>query len=538
MYYKNKKRETTESALSRRKCHCGSLEAIEAPRSAPDSRCSTACPGQPGSKCGGPGHYSVYTTGIVGDETAGKGLGCFNNTPDSFRTTEEFYLWTQNSPKDCIYECMKLGNAFAAVRKSVCKCGNWWPKNLNAEDSCSSRCPLSWYQSCGHEDFIGVYRTGLDSQIGVISHAILSFRQKDITTGGSEPFVSTTAEQPSYKKIGDKMEKILFEDNFNSLDLDKWQKTVRISGETLTSVCATQDNEFTVYSGDKENVFVKDGVLVIVPTVEEEDDFVARGSLDLRDCTGKRGTAQCRFQAMFSHVLPPTKSGQLCTKKSFKFKYGRVTIRAKLPIGDWILPQLWLKSSEEEYGEGYMSGKVVIASVAGNRNLTTQSGEDVGWKVLETGVVASSGPDHPSRSSVVFIKSDEPWQNDFHDFTVLWTPKRMVFYTDGDEKNAKTIYDTRIRSVVEYLGFNKSDDTWAGGSKSAPFDKEFHICLGVGVGGFQGFLDGVLSNGKQKPWSNFEVKSRLKFWRARDDWKPTWSDRSRLEVDSVIVTRE
>ncbi|KAL1121975.1 hypothetical protein AAG570_003383 [Ranatra chinensis] len=64
---------------------------------------------------------------------------------------------------------------------------------------------------------------------------------------------------------------VLFREDFNNLDLNKWKRTIKISGE---------DDEFTIYTANYENSHVHDGNLVIVPTIEE-DDFVRRGSVRL-----------------------------------------------------------------------------------------------------------------------------------------------------------------------------------------------------------------------------------------------------------------
>lgn len=48
---------------------------------------------------------------------------------------------------------------------------------------------------------------------------------------------------------------------------------------------------------------------------------------------------ECRRRAALSTILPPVVSAKLNTKNSFRFRYGRVEIRAKLPKGDWIFPR-------------------------------------------------------------------------------------------------------------------------------------------------------------------------------------------------------
>lgn len=71
----------------------------------------------------------------------------------------------------------------------------------------------------------------------------------------------------------------------------------------------------------------------------------------------------------------------------------------------------------------------------------------------------------------------------------------------------------------------------------APFDREFHFSLGVGVGGIRDFKDDAAPppNSPAKPWRNTQVKAMRLFWDAmkgRSDWPGV---NSGLEVDYVRV---
>ncbi len=68
----------------------------------------------------------------------------------------------------------------------------------------------------------------------------------------------------------------------------------------------------------------------------------------------------------------------------------------------------------------------------------------------------------------------------------------------------------------------------------APFDKEFHLTVGVGVGGINDFMDSN-RNAPKKPWKNTQVKAMKYFWdemKGRSDWP---GDESGLEIDNVKV---
>lgn len=80
---------------------------------------------------------------------------------------------------------------------------------------------------------------------------------------------------------------------------------------------------------------------------------------------------------------------------------------------------------------------------------------------------------------------------------------------------------------------------WETGTTLAPFDQEFHISLGVGVGGNADFPDDSLSGLSKiaKPWENTSPKAELNFYlNAEDSWYQTWNNRdSGLIVDYVKV---
>ncbi|XP_075233810.1 beta-1,3-glucan-binding protein 1-like isoform X3 [Lycorma delicatula] len=122
--------------------------------------------------------------------------------------------------------------------------------------------------------------------------------------------------------------KTLLEDNFNKFDNQKWRNTIKISSQ--------EDEEFVVYNNKKENFYFSDGKLYIRPTLMNDHEVVS-GSLNLKKCTGYYGSTECKRTAESYNILPPVFSAQITSKISFK--YGIIEIRAKLPQGDWIVPQ-------------------------------------------------------------------------------------------------------------------------------------------------------------------------------------------------------
>lgn len=90
-------------------------------------------------------------------------------------------------------------------------------------------------------------------------------------------------------------------------------------------------------------------------------------------------------------------------------------------------------------------------------------------------------------------------------------------------------------------GFQNSGlpNPWAGASKMAPFDQEFHVIINLAVGGVNYFNDGFRNEGAGKPWSITSPTAARDFWRGKNGWLPTWNykqnDDADLQVDYVRV---
>jgi beta-glucanase (GH16 family) len=106
-------------------------------------------------------------------------------------------------------------------------------------------------------------------------------------------------------------------------------------------------------------------------------------------------------------------SGILTTQGSFSQKYGYFEIRAKIPVGTGVWPAFWLLPDDGGWppeidvmeGRGQQIGDMVM---------TTH------WRIQPAGLVQSCGFD--------FMVPDA--SRDFHDYGVLWTQDRIVYYID------------------------------------------------------------------------------------------------------------
>lgn len=121
------------------------------------------------------------------------------------------------------------------------------------------------------------------------------------------------------------------------------------------------------------------------------------------------------------------------------------------------------------------------------------------------------------------------WNDEFHVFGLTWSPDGI--YMEVDEEvychvDPEEGFYHEVKATKPQIA-----NLWRlGGNRMAPFDKEFFISLGVGVGGhydFHLFQD--------KPWKDLSVKAMHTFWSARGNWYPTWNSNSTLQIDYVRV---
>ncbi|KAK9891870.1 hypothetical protein WA026_017356 [Henosepilachna vigintioctopunctata] len=264
-----------------------------------------------------------------------------------------------------------------------------------------------------------------------------------------------------------------------------------------------RDYEFCSYQKRNDTCYIKDGKLVIKPIPSKSDEDI-RGNLDLRNGCTSHSETECIIYQDGGFILPPVTSERIKTTRSFK--YGTVEVKAKLPRGDWLYPEIYLQSSQNP------SKKIWIAYARGNSHLIGNDGDDLGGSLLFGGPVFNES--EPERSKhLKSTKAKKIFGDEYHKYSVIWEPKK-------------------ISLLVDDVFYGETADNTA-----TIFSDPMHVVLGVGVGGVNDFPDYYVStNNKRKPWVNFERLQMKKFFNAREDWLPTWTnDRSSLTVEYVKI---
>ncbi|XP_044766423.1 beta-1,3-glucan-binding protein 1-like [Coccinella septempunctata] len=288
---------------------------------------------------------------------------------------------------------------------------------------------------------------------------------------------------------------------FDGLFLDK--KINERSWKLAHYIPSFPDYEFCSYQKRDDNIFIKDRNLVIKPIAATRMEEVS-GTLDLREGCTSHSENDCIAYEDSGFILPPVRSAKMKTNQNFK--YGTVEIKAKLPAGDWLYPEIYLESSKNK------SKKIWIAYARGNQHLYGNGGDDIGGTLLFGGPSLTFA--EPERSKYLSTsRGKKPFVEDFHVYSVVWKPDKISVYVDD------LLY-----------GETKAD-------VASIFDEPMHVVLGVGVGGLTDFPDYYVStNNKRKPWKDSDRLIYKNFFKARDDWLPTWtSEGSCLKVEYVKI---
>ncbi|CAG9764551.1 unnamed protein product [Ceutorhynchus assimilis] len=350
----------------------------------------------------------------------------------------------------------------------------------------------------------------------------------------SETVASGTYFQASTKLCpGD----LIFEDNFDTFNLEKWQHESTLSGGG--------NWEFQWYLNNRTNSYVDNSNLHIRPTFVSTDygeDFLNSGTLDLN---GAIPTDQCTDPANWGcsrtgtadHILNPIKSARITSVHSFQFKYGSVVVRAKMPAGDWLWPAIWLMPRFNAYGGWPTSGEIDLLESRGNKNIFNSAGINVGTQqassTLHWGPFVAA-----NQYAKTHFEKNNPvgYDSAFHIYKLVWTSHEILFYIDNELIGSINPPAGGFWEMSE-LASSGISNPWAAGNKMAPFDQKFYLIINLAVGGTNFFSDDFTNQGG-KPWSNKSPTAFTDFWHGKSQWESTWnmdSDDTHLVVDYVQV---
>lgn len=225
---------------------------------------------------------------------------------------------------------------------------------------------------------------------------------------------------------------LVWSDEFDgsALDASKW--SFQIGDGCAISLCGWGNNELQWYQPD--NVSVGGGMLTITARAERAGGVGAGGGPGsvVRDYTSSR------IRSLGKGV----------------WRYGRIDVRARLPIGQGLWPAIWMMPTDSAYGAWAASGEIDIVELVGHEP----------DRVHGTLHYGGTWPGN-EYTGAAYVLDRGTFADDFHVFTLEWQEGEIRWYVDGEHYQTQTEW---FSSRARY---------------PAPFDQRFHLILNVAVGG-------------------------------------------------------
>ncbi len=233
----------------------------------------------------------------------------------------------------------------------------------------------------------------------------------------SEPTTAPATETPQLEGYD-----LLWSDEFDGQTMDetKWNYEPHEPGWT--------NNELQEYTTSTDNVFVRDGKLVLkaLKTTKDGQDYYTSGKV-----TGQNKT---------------------------DFMYGKVVVSAKVPEGQGLWPAIWMMPQDESYyGQWPKCGEIDIMESLGKD--TTISYSTIHY-----------GEPHAEQQGTVTMTGADSFSARFHEYSVEWEPGEMRFYTD----------DVLVLTVNDWFTAEEGQDDKP---YPAPFNQPFFVQMNLAVGG-------------------------------------------------------
>ncbi len=210
---------------------------------------------------------------------------------------------------------------------------------------------------------------------------------------------------------------LIWSDEFsgNTLDLTAWNQEIGNGNG------GWGNNELEYYTKNLKNTFVSNGNLII--------------------------EARKETFSSFSYT-----SGRMTTQNKKFFKFGRIDIRAKIPVGKGIWPALWMLGTNISSAGWPACGEIDIMELIGtDPNITYGT---LHW--------ANAGGSHVPKGSN-YTLSNGDFSQEFHVFSILWEEDQIKWYVDDQLFLSVSVSDV---GVNEY-----------------PFNADQFFIFNVAVGG-------------------------------------------------------
>jgi beta-glucanase (GH16 family) len=263
-----------------------------------------------------------------------------------------------------------------------------------------------------------------------------------------------------------------------------FSSTCRIVRDIDTNNLSNGQFEYTTTS--EENSWVKDGVLHIRPTLQDEKLITTNGAilnLTAMGICSSRSYMDCVSSTNTTNgtIINPIKSARLTTRNSKAITYGRIEVRAKLPAGKWLWPAIWMLPVKETYGPWPASGEMDITESRGNDPSYPEGGNDISSSTLHWG--PDTANDGWWRTNVKHKALHTTFAKTYHTFGIEWSENYIFTYVDS--RLLQVLYTNFDKRLWERGSFPLASsngtryiDPWAKtGRRNTPFDQPFYLIL-------------------------------------------------------------
>ncbi|CAL8125731.1 unnamed protein product [Orchesella dallaii] len=259
---------------------------------------------------------------------------------------------------------------------------------------------------------------------------------------------------------------LAFAEEFNTFDTSKW---FHLTGNS--------ENHFYFNVNNRSNSFVEDGILHLKPTYSEDrfgKAYIENGTLLLGIIPSEKckdGTGLCWKGS--GPIVHPIMAPLLTSKNFFKFKYGKLQIRAKMPSGDWIEPIISLQPDTSFYGDELKSGQIHFVDTKGNRKLFNADGVNVGSEQTCPDIRFGANDIRKLIYYCVSTDEDQGFDRDFHLYELEWTRDTITLKIDDEGIIAAPF--PRPSMYKLWSKGRRIPNPWDSGAenpKLAPFDRD------------------------------------------------------------------
>ena len=224
---------------------------------------------------------------------------------------------------------------------------------------------------------------------------------------------------------------VLYDNFTHGINDSTWNYEIQFGGFGKGSFEWTTRDESNIYT-DAAGLHINPTLTVNTTTLTPES--LLNGAILNLTAAGTCTSDILSNCAIFSNstagkIIPPVRSARINTSGKQTIRYGKVEVTAKMPVGDWVWPSIWMLPQDNVYGDWPMSGEIDIAGSRGNAPGYAGSGRDLIQSTLHWG--PNGGDDAFWRTNGAYTIPRTDFSAGFHTFGLEWSPKYMFMFLDS-----------------------------------------------------------------------------------------------------------